>query len=365
MLSLTKRQIWFFSSAVFSRVWIILSFLIIDWFFDVKVSAEWSVNVAVISLMSFLFMFGGGVAVFRESTLNPLEGKKRLFSHTIIGFALSVIVMTFYPRFEVVTLALIASQLDLLEARYKGLDRPVVMAFSQMLKVVLILFAIVSILSMEIFVVLIMTFEVLVLLWIIRESSTVIELPMRYSYHNIIIGSLAWIVNSSDKVIASWYLNDNDLRVYSLTYFTGYFILFGSSLFTNLSSQKFVHGGKRNIIFLFTSFLRTYPIWAFLSLSVLILGSSYYGMDSSGGLLILLSSTLIGFYSIGQLEHIRNGNLAPIVKINMIAGVINLVVNIVFLPIYGVVTLYFSSVLASVIMLVSLILLYRKNENIS
>ena len=365
MLNLSKRQFWFFSTAIFSRAWIIFCFLIIDWFFDVKVSAEWSVNIALISLLSFVFISGGGVTVFRESAVDPSEGKKRLFSHTIIGVVIGVCVMIFYPRFEVVSLALIASQMDLLEARYKGLDRHVAMALSQILKIALILFAVISILFSAAFIVTIVTFEVLLLLWIFRESTAVFKLPKGYAYQNILIGLLAWIINSSDKVIASWYLGDNDLRVYSLTYFTGYFILFGSTLFTNMSSKKFIEGVTTKNRYLFITFSRIYPVWAFLSLIVLVIGSLFYDMDIYGGLLILSSATFLGFYSIGQLEHVRNGNLALILKINIVAGVVNLSVNFMFLPIYGVVTLYLSSALASGLMLSALILLSRNNENIS
>ena len=208
MKNITKI-IYFTISRGFSKgVYAILLF-IIDYRFDDVVTGNSSAKIAVISLLSFLIMYGGGDSIFREGVIHFKKAKRLLNTHILIGF-LSILIIYLTGLIDEFTfsIALLTLFFNLIESYYKSKYQDFVMMIISMSKFILIIgafsffnFDFASVFLFWLSICLVVLYIVLTGFRIVNYSK--IEL---YSWHSLLIGVFFLFINSRDKYISLFFI---------------------------------------------------------------------------------------------------------------------------------------------------------------
>ena len=67
-----------------------------------------------------------------------------------------------------------------------------------------------------------------------------------YSWHTLLIGLFAWLINSSDKFISLYFISPENLRDYSVTYALGAPLLLTGGIFNLILSRDYFKGLKHS-----------------------------------------------------------------------------------------------------------------------
>lgn len=357
-----KKQFYFLTTVGFGRGIIPILIFIVDYKFDDKITGQFSADIALVSLFSFIVMLGGSVAIYREGCENKSLALPLLNSHILLGLIL--LYCLFYINIldiSVYSLSLLIYSSELIESYLRSINKDLEMMIISSIK----FFSVVSFfwfldINCALTVISYITTLVIIIFLILnsRIKKSNFGLIKPYSWYSLFIGIFAWVINSSDKYIASKLIALESLRDYSITYTLGLpIILFGSVL--NLIYSREYFNGR----FDFETLFKSYVKWILFCSTIVyffqfVIHKTFFSaFDLPYIFFINLSMIFISVYGFLQLPLIKSRKLHFILVISIICGVFNLVLNIIGLQFFSWRIMYFTTLVTS---LLSFYIIFKK-----
>jgi len=347
-------------------VYIVLLF-IIDNKYDDFFTGEFSSNLALLSLIIFISTFGGNVSIYREGASDIKKSTSLFNTHVICGvlFLTTLYQLNLVTKF-IFSIGIFSLLCDLMETYCRSINKDFNMMLATLVKFFVLTLSYYLLdfnkATTLIFLISIILF-LLLFIYFGKLNIKNYERIKNYSFHSLIIGVSAWAINSSDKYISSYFISFDELRNYSITYSIAAPILLIGGVFNLIYSREYFKK-KSSFNHYFFKFIKLTTINLIIVsiLQYITYLHFYNSFDIYNLFFINLSMYLLLIYGFLQLPFIKSRNMTEIIKISVISGLFNILSNIIFLPIYGWIVLYVTTLLTSLLSLILITINNKHNE---
>lgn len=179
-----------------------------------------------------------------------------------------------------------------------------------------------------------------------------------------------WIINSSDRIILEKYVDINDLGIYALAVQISMVLALFYTSVNNAFVPRYIKlkkegdDSKANKILRIFSFVVV--IFGLLSIPVAMIGLKFITTSQYHGAILLLPSLLIGqiikgFYYIPVAKLLYKKKTKSIATSSTIAAVLNIIINILLIPMIGIWGAIVSTIISEI---VRLLLMYKASKRI-